>query len=101
MADMLEKLLDVEKLASIVVSEAETEAARRTSAARAEQQRTSTELVKRKAAESAQALAQEREDIAAERERKNSAYREGLAAAPLDHAAFAREVRAQLEKGGA
>jgi hypothetical protein len=101
MADMLEKLLDVEKLAATAVSEAEAEAARRTSAARAEESRTSTELVKKKAVDAAQALAQAREDIAAERERKNTEYREALAAAPLDHAAFAREVRAQLEKGGA
>jgi vacuolar-type H+-ATPase subunit H len=101
MSDMLEKLLNVEKSAALLISEADAEARRRTSAARAEAQKKHAELLTGKARDAEQAVEAARKDCAAERERKNAEHRQSLSRAPLDREAFSRAVLAFFEKGGA
>jgi vacuolar-type H+-ATPase subunit H len=99
MSDILEKLLGVEKDASVLVTEAEAEANRRKAAARAEAQKLYAEALKEQAARSAQRVAVERERVAAERDEKNRAYRQSIAARPLDSSALRRAVTEFIEKG--
>jgi vacuolar-type H+-ATPase subunit H len=101
MSDMLEKLLSVEKNAAALIGEAEAEARRRTAAARVEAQKKHAEVLKGKAAEAEQALEAARKDSAAERERKNTEYRQSLSIKSLDKEAFSRAVLGFFEKGGA
>lgn len=101
MSDMLEKLLGVEKSAAALISEADAEARRRTSAARVEAQKRHAELLKRKAAEAEQAVEAARADSASERERKNAEYRQSLSRKTQDREAFSRAVLGFFEKGGA
>ncbi len=101
MSDMLEKLLAVEKTAASLISEAEAEARRRTSAARVDAQKRHAELLKARAAEAERAVEAARADCAAERERKNAEYRQSLSRATPDRSAFSRAVLGFFEKGGA
>jgi vacuolar-type H+-ATPase subunit H len=101
MSDMLEKLLGVEKSAAALISEADAEARRRTSAARVEAQKKHAELLKRKAADAEKAVDAARADSVAERERKNAEYRQSLSRKALDRDAFSRAVLGFFEKGGA
>jgi vacuolar-type H+-ATPase subunit H len=101
MSDMLEKLLGVEKSAASLITEAEAEARRRTSAARVEAQKKHAELVKNSAAEADRALEAARGESAAERERKNAEYRQSLSRRTPDRGAFSRVVIGFFEKGGA
>ena len=100
MSDMLEKLLGVEKRAAALVTEAESEAHRRSAQARGEVKKRSAETLKKKAAEGEEAVGSERSRIAAERERQNKAYREQLARHAIDMAAFSRAVLTFVDKGG-
>ena len=99
MSDILEKLLGVEKDASVLVTEAEAEANRRKAAARAEAQKLYAEALKEQAARSAQRVAVEKKRIAAERDEKNGAYRQSIDARPLDSSALRRAVTEFIEKG--
>jgi hypothetical protein len=90
MSDMLEKLLGVEKKAASLVSEAEDEAARRTSQARVESQRRHSETLKKKAIDVEKDVQAEKERLAAERAEKTRAYTTALAGRSVDNAAFAR-----------
>ena len=101
MSDMLEKLLSVEKNAAALITEAEAEARRRTSAARAEAQKKHAELMKSKALAADKAVEEARAACAAERERKNAEYRQSLTRKPVHRDAFSAEVLAFIEKGGA
>jgi F0F1-type ATP synthase membrane subunit b/b' len=100
MSDMLEKLLNVEKTAASLISEAETEARRRTSAARVEAQKTHAEILKTRAAKAERAVEIARKDSAAEREQKNAEYRQSLSRKTPDRDAFSRAVLGFFEKGG-
>jgi vacuolar-type H+-ATPase subunit H len=99
MSDILEKLLGVEKDASVLVTDAEAEANRRKAAARAEAQRLYAEALKEQSARSEQRIAVEKKRIAAERDEKNGAYRQSIAARPLDSSALRRAVTEFIEKG--
>jgi hypothetical protein len=101
MSDMLEKLLNVEKTAAGLVTEAEAEAARRTGKARAESQKATAALLKEKAIAVDEAIETERARIAAERERKNAEYRETLKRMPSDSAGFNRAALSFMDKGSA
>jgi vacuolar-type H+-ATPase subunit H len=99
MSDILEKLLGVEKDAAVLVTDAEAEANRRKAAARAEAQKLSAEALKEQAVRSEQQVAAEKKLIAAERDEKNRAYRQSIAARPLDSSALRRAVTEFIEKG--
>jgi len=99
MSDMLEKLLGVEKKAASLVSEAEDEAARRTTQARVESQRKHAELLKQKAIEVDKAVQDEKQRLAAERARKTAEYTEGLTRGSVDRAAFTHAALSFIEKG--
>jgi vacuolar-type H+-ATPase subunit H len=99
MSDILEKLLGVEKDAAVLVTDAEAEANRRKAAARAEAQKLSAEALKEQAVRSEQRVAAEKKLIAAERDEKNRAYRQSIAARPLDSSALRRAVTEFIEKG--
>jgi vacuolar-type H+-ATPase subunit H len=101
MSDMLEKLLSVEKSAASLITEADAEARRRTSAARVDAQKRHAELLKSTAAEADRAVEASRKASAAERERKNGEYRQSLSRKTPDRGAFARAVLGFFEKGGA
>jgi vacuolar-type H+-ATPase subunit H len=101
MSDMLEKLLSVEKSAASLITEAEAEARRRTSAARVEAQKRHAELLKGRAAEGDRAVEAARKESAEERERKNAEYRQALSRKTPDRGAFSRAVLGFFEKGGA
>ncbi|HTP57426.1 MAG TPA: hypothetical protein VMM82_00825 [Spirochaetia bacterium] len=91
----------MEKNAATLIGEAEAEARRRTAAARVEAQKSHAEIMKRKAAEAEHAIEAARKDTAAERERKNTEYRQSLSVKKLDKEAFSRAVLEFFEKGGA
>ncbi len=99
MSDILEKLLGVEKDASVLVTDAEAEASQRKTAARVEAQKLYAEALKEQAARSEQRIAAEKERIAAERGEKNRAYRQSIAARPLDSSALRQAVTEFIEKG--
>jgi hypothetical protein len=99
MSDILEKLLGVEKDASVLVADAEAEAGRRKAAAQVESQKRYTEALKEKAVEAEARVAAERGKIAAEREEKNHAHRESLASRARDREALRRVVIDFVEKG--
>jgi hypothetical protein len=99
MSDILEKLLGVEKDASVLVAGAEGEAGRRRAAAQAEAQARHAEALKAAAAEAAARVAAERTRLAAERDQKNRAFRDGLASRPRDREALRRVVMDFVEKG--
>ncbi|MGA2977184.1 MAG: hypothetical protein ABSF77_17900 [Spirochaetia bacterium] len=101
MSDMLEKLLGVEKNAAGLVSEAEAEANRRTTQARAEMQKKQAEILKQKALDAEKDVEAERKRLAEERKRKNEEYRESLLRRPVDRAAFTRAALSFIEKGRA
>jgi vacuolar-type H+-ATPase subunit H len=99
MSDILEKLLGVEKDALVLVTDAEAEANRRKAAARADAQKIYSEALKGQATRPEQRVAAEKARIAAERDEKNSAYRESIAARRLDTSALRRAVTEFIEKG--
>jgi hypothetical protein len=99
MSDMLEKLLGVEKTAAGIVAEAEADAGRRTSQARAEAQKRHLDLLKKKAADNEAALAAERSRLEAQRESRNREEREKLSRLPANTAAFRDAVRSFVDKG--
>jgi hypothetical protein len=99
MSDILEKLLGVEKDASVLVVHAETEAARRKAAVQAEAQKRTSDLLKEKALQSEARVAAERGRIAEERAEKNRAYGESLAARARNTEALRRVVAEFVEKG--
>jgi hypothetical protein len=99
MSDMLIKLLDVEKRAASLVSEAEDEAARRTTQARVESQRLYSERLKQKAIDVEKDVQAEKERLAAERAQKTQAYTAGLARRSVDRAEFTRAALSFIEKG--
>jgi len=101
MSDMLEKLLNVEKTAASLISEAESEARRRTSAARVDAQKRHAELLKARATETEQAVEKARAEAAAEREKKNAEYRQSISRSTPDRDSFSRVVLGFFEKGGA
>jgi len=98
MSDTLEKLLTVEKRAAALVAEAEGEARGRTAQARTEVQRRHSDVMTARAVEAERAIEAEREQIAAEREQKNAAYRTQLEQRTADSAAFARTVGQFIDK---
>ncbi len=99
MSDILEKLLGVEKDASVLVTEAEAEGNRRKAAARAEAQRLYAEALKEHAGRCEQRIAAEKQRVAAERDEKNRVYRQSIAARHLDASALRRAVTEFIEKG--
>lgn len=99
MSDILDKLLGVEKDASVLVAHAETEAARRKASAQAEAQKRSSDLIREKALQSEARVAAEQAKIAEERAEKNRAYGESLAARPRNTEALRRVVAEFVEKG--
>lgn len=99
MSDILDKLLSAEKRAAALVAEAETEAHDRIARARADMQKSHSELLTARAAEAEKAVGAERARIAAERAEKNAAYRRRLEGLPADSAALAREAASFIEKG--
>ncbi len=99
MSDILERLLGVEKDASVLVASAETEAGRRRAAAQADAQVRHGEALKTAATEAAARVAAERERIAAERDEKNRAFRESLSSRPRDREALRRVVMDFVDKG--
>jgi vacuolar-type H+-ATPase subunit H len=99
MSDILEKLLGVEKDASVLVTDAEAEANRRKAAAREQAQKLYSEALKAQAARSEGRVAAEKQRIAAERDEKNRAYRASIAARPLDRSALLRAATEFIEKG--
>jgi len=101
MSDMLERLLNVEKTAAGLVSEAEATAGDRTGQARAETQKTAAALLKEATLAAEEAVSAERTRAAAERERKNAEYRASLARTPADTANFRRAALAFMQKGSA
>jgi hypothetical protein len=92
MSDILEKLLGVEKDASVLVSGAEGEAARRRAAALSEAQARHAEVLRRAAVDAAARVESEKARIAAERDAKNRAYSQELASRPRDREALRRVV---------
>jgi len=99
MSDILEKLLGVEKSAGLLVSQAEAEAARRKAEAQAEVEKLSAGALKDQAVRADARIVAERAAIAAEREQKNSTYRESLAARAQNTEALRRLVAEFVEKG--
>ena len=99
MSDILEKLLGVEKDASVLVASAEAEAGRRRATAQGQGQQRYSEILKGKATEVARRVTSEKEAVAAEREQKNRAYRESLASRARNGEAFRRVVMDFVEKG--
>jgi hypothetical protein len=97
MSDMLERLIEAEKGAAGLVSAAETEGGQKVSRVRAEGQKAHTELLKRKAIETDAAVKAERDRVGAERERKNSDYREKLSRQSTDPSAFRATVLSLIE----
>ena len=90
MSDILDKLLGVEKNASILTTEAEAEANKRKTRARVEAQKEYTEQLALKTREIESRLVEEREGLKAERARKNSEYTDTLRKLPQDSEAFRR-----------
>ncbi len=90
MSDILDKLLGVEKNASILTADAEAEANKRKTRARVEAQKEYTEQLALKAREIESRLVEEREGLKAERARKNSEYADTLRRLPQDSEAFRR-----------
>lgn len=99
MSDILEKLLGVEKSAGLLVSQAEAEAARRKAEAQAEVEKLSAGALKDQAVRADARIVAERAAIVAEREQKNSTYRESLAARAQNTEALRRLVAEFVEKG--
>jgi F0F1-type ATP synthase membrane subunit b/b' len=98
MSDILEKLLGVEKNASVLITEADAEANRRKTAARMDAQKNYTRLLAEKAAESDAKFAEARERLARERDEKNRKFAEGLLKHGVDIEAFRRAVIAGIGK---
>ena len=100
MSDMLEKLLRVEKTAAGLVTEAESEAARRTGQTRLESQKALAAMLKETAGAAEAAVTEERARIGAERAQKNLTYRETLARTPANAEAFRIAALSFMEKSG-
>jgi F0F1-type ATP synthase membrane subunit b/b' len=100
MSDILDKLLGVEKKASVLAAEAEAEANRRKTRARVEAQKEYTEGLARKAREIERRLEDAREGLKLERERKNREYTDGLKKSPQDSEAFRRAFLSFVSKQG-
>ena len=101
MSDMLQRLLGVEKTAANLVAEAEAEAARTSAQARLDAQKGHSEVLKKKAADNASALAAERQRLEAERDARTKAERERLSKLPKDTAAFRRSALSFIDRGKA
>ncbi len=99
MADMLEKLLGVEKGAASLITDAEAEVARKTAQARMDAQKESASALKEKAAEMERSVIAEKASLAAERAAKTAAYRESLAKRAPDEQAFRRAALGFIDKG--
>ena len=91
--DFLEQLLGVEKQASGLVADADSEANRRKAAARVAAQAMAAERLKATAQDIAGAIERERERLVAERAALNAAYRGRLAARPLHRDDLERAAR--------
>jgi F0F1-type ATP synthase membrane subunit b/b' len=92
MSDILDRLLGVEKDAGALVTETETEAARRKTQARLEAQKEHTRLIAEKAKELEARIDSERDRLKKERESKNAAFAGELRAKPLSPKELARVV---------
>jgi hypothetical protein len=90
MSDILDKLLGVEKNASMLTAEAEAEANKRRTRAGVEAQKEYTEQLALKAREIESRLVEDRERLKAERARKNKEYADTLRRRPQDSDAFRR-----------
>jgi len=98
MSDILEKLLGVEKSASILITEAETEANRRKTTAKLDAQKRYTQLVAEKAAELDLRLEKARKRLSGERDEQIRDYSESLRKRKLDTENFHRAVIAGIGK---
>jgi len=99
MSDSLKKLLGVEKQAAALLAEAEARARESASAARSDAQKARDAQSRAHAAELDQVLAAESAALAAEREKKNAAYRDELARMKTDPAPFARVLSRLVDPG--
>ncbi len=98
MSDILEKLLGVEKSASVLITEAESEANRRKTTARLDAQKRYTQLLADKAAELDFRLEEARKRLSSERDEQIRSYSESLRKRKLDTEAFRRAVIAGIGK---
>jgi vacuolar-type H+-ATPase subunit H len=96
MSDILDKLLGVEKSASALTTEAESEATHRKTQARLDAQKEYSRMLGEKAKEQERRLEDEREHLKKERESKNGAYTEGLRALALSVKDLRRAVFAYI-----
>jgi vacuolar-type H+-ATPase subunit H len=92
MSDILEKLLGVEKSASVLITEAESEANRRKTTARLDAQKRYTQLLADKAAELDLRLEEARKRLAGERDEQIRSYSESLKKRKLDTETFHQAV---------
>lgn len=90
MADILEKLIGVEKKATELVAEAEAEAGRRKSAARTEAGRIHSDRIRDKAKELDRMVEERKAELAREREGQNTRYLKELSARSLHRDEFAK-----------
>lgn len=99
MADMLQRLLGVEKTAASLVAEAEAEAAKIAAQAKLDSQKRHSELLKKRAADNESALVEERARLEAQREARTKEERDRLAQLPKDTAAFRAAALSFIERG--
>jgi len=92
MSDSLDKLLVVEKVATALVADAEQEAGKRKSQAQRDAQALFSEKTRTMMDDTKRFLQASAEQMRAEREEKNRAYRETLSGGVLDVAKFTRVI---------
>jgi vacuolar-type H+-ATPase subunit H len=98
MSDILEKLLGVEKNASVLISEADGESNRRKTTARMDAQKRYVKLLAERAAELDSKLVEARNRLSREREEKNKNFSEDLRKRKLDGDALRRVVIERIGK---